>query len=176
MPATVTYTSISLSTVLGKESSGGVWKTVTTPITLNDDSKAYRCSLSSTSNTLNVAFTTDTALSQYEIRCTALSADHGPGIGTLWTYKTNIAKNASIALTISLKSDLFASGASTYRISLYAKSQEDGCWDVTELFMVYDQDSASYVAFVPDDSDGFDVQNTGSVSYGGGDHTGGGSK
>lgn len=165
MPATITYTSISLSTVLGKESSGGVWKTVTTPITLNDDSKAYRCSLSSTSNTLNVTFTTDTALSQYEIRCTALSEDHGPGIGTLWTYKTNIAKNASTTLSVTLTSDLFALGESTYRISLYAKSQEDSCWDVTELFMVYDQSSASYTAFIPSDSDSFEVQSTKAVFY-----------
>ena len=171
MPATITYTSISLSTVLGKESSGGVWKTITTPITLNDDSKAYRCSLSSTSNTLNVTFTTDTALSQYEIRCTALSEDHGPGIGTLWTYKTNIAKNASTTLSVTLTSSLFASGESTYRISLYAKSQEDSCWDVTELFMVYDQASGSYVAFIPSDDDGFDVQNADYVIQGG--HTGG---
>lgn len=63
MPANISYTSISLSTVLGKESSGGVWKTITTPITLNDDSKIYRCSLSSASNKLIINFTTDTALS-----------------------------------------------------------------------------------------------------------------
>lgn len=127
MPANLTYASISLSTVLGKESSGGVWKTVMTPITLNDDTKTYRCSLSSTSNALNVNFTTDHALSCWQIWITTASEEYGPSKGTRAYSETNIEAGGSRSISVPLTGYLFGYREGTYRIGLYAKSQEDDC-------------------------------------------------
>jgi hypothetical protein len=62
MAADITYKSISLSLVLGSQSGGSFEQTVA--IAINDDSKAYRGSLSSSSNKLHIEFATANSLSE----------------------------------------------------------------------------------------------------------------
>lgn len=156
MPSNVSYTAVSLSVVLGN--SGGAW-TQTTAISLNDDTKTYRYSLSSSSNKLHIEFASLVALSEWCVYITPYGAPYGPTIGTKIYSQTNIAFSTSKSIDIPLISSYFTSGDSKYRISLYAQSQADGIWDVAEVFMVYNLSSSTYEEFVPADSDQFGVLN-----------------
>ncbi len=154
MPNNVSYTAVSLSVVLGN--SGGAW-TQTTAISLNDDTKTYKYSLSSSSNKLHVEFTSLVALSEWCVYITPYGSDYGPGVGTKVYSQTNIAVNASKSIDLPLIASYFTSGDSKYRIGLYAQAQADNVWDVAEMFMVYNKSSSTYETFISYSNDKFGV-------------------
>lgn len=128
MAADITYKSISLSLVLGSQSGGDFEQT--TAIAVNDDSKAYRCSLSSSSNKLHVEFATTVSLSEW--RATAIAASSfsssdvpGPYEGVCMYSETNIASSSVKSIDIPLKSSYFTAGEK-YAICLYAQDAADG--------------------------------------------------
>lgn len=91
-----------------------------------------------THNYFTISFIPNVSLTYYEVRITKASDDYDIGVGTRAYSAENLPANKAHTFNIALNADNFSAGATSYRISLYAKNQRDYSWDVSYLFFTTD--------------------------------------
>lgn len=166
---TITYSNVKHKVDNGL--SGGVVQVkdeTITPVfnTTAGDMTTYRVSCVSPYNQITGNFTSNRALTRFEIRVNPIeTTDYGPGIGNLAFEATTIAANTSRSFTITVNDTIFAgSQSNTYRVCLMAQSEVDYSWDFTQLYMVVGSDHTGSYVYKPTDYDGYDVHGTDIIS------------
>lgn len=128
------------------------------PITLNTSS--CRASFEPPYNKIDVSITpTNCSLRYYEVRVTRAEDPYDIEVGSLAYWNTNIALNKTLSFSINITPEIFklkeGEKVAEFRLSFYAKSSEDGSWDVTYLVFTLDN---SYLCF--SDGSTFEVLTT----------------
>lgn len=94
-------------------------------------------------NKIDVSITpTNCSLRYYEVRVTRAEDPYDIEVGSLAYWNTNIALNKTLSFSIPVTPEIFqlkeGEKVAEFRISFYAKSSEDGSWDVTYLVFTLD--------------------------------------